>query len=214
MVRELSIASYCEVSATDFWSLRSDRGYDEWFAELDGQVSRLVNNEQTKTDEGLDYVQRLVKLEFKQNPMPHFLRKQFGLHEFAFHVTSSFYKDAFDEEHPYTYSTEFPILTDRISVEGVQWLQEISDTRCRLQARVRIHVQLKCDTLNKQLHDRRQRQGRADLQELIACEESGMDVFGRSYRHSRAGCERQPRAAIVVQYIISSLCTVDPLRDL
>ena len=27
-----------------------------------------------------------------------------------------------------------------------------------------------CDTLNKQLHDRRQRQGRADLEERIGCE--------------------------------------------
>jgi len=37
-MREISISSYCNTSAAKFWSLRGDRGYDEWFASLDGQV--------------------------------------------------------------------------------------------------------------------------------------------------------------------------------
>lgn len=37
-MREISISSYCNTSAAKFWSLRQDRGYDEWFAGLDGQV--------------------------------------------------------------------------------------------------------------------------------------------------------------------------------
>ena len=37
-MREISIATYCNTSAAKFWSLRQDRGYDEWFAGLDGQV--------------------------------------------------------------------------------------------------------------------------------------------------------------------------------
>ena len=44
--------------------------------------------------------------------------------------------------HPYRYSTEFPILTERIAVDGTQWVEEISDNRCRLHVRVTISVQL------------------------------------------------------------------------
>ena len=142
MVREINVSCICQASAADFWSLRNDRGYDEWFAELDGQRSILIKNEQTPQEDGLVYGQRTVRLEFKENPVPQYLRKKFKLDNFAFLVTSSYYKNAFDEEHPYTYSTEFPVLTDRITVEGVQWAEEISEERCRLHARVRIAVQL------------------------------------------------------------------------
>ena len=142
-MREVSITTQCNTSAADFWSLRSDRAYDEWFAQLDGQVSSLIKNEVRKTDEELTLVQRTVKLQFKQNPVPHFLRKKFGLNEFAFLIQSAFHKEAWDEAHPYTYSTEFPVLTDRIHVEGAQWVEELSEDQCRLHARVRISVQLK-----------------------------------------------------------------------
>ena len=40
-MREISISSYCNTSAAKFWSLRGDRGYDEWFASLDGQVPHM-----------------------------------------------------------------------------------------------------------------------------------------------------------------------------
>ena len=49
-------------------------------------------------EEGLELVQRTTKLEFKENPVPPFVRKKFGLNEFAFLVKSSFYPDAFDEQ--------------------------------------------------------------------------------------------------------------------
>ena len=45
--------------------------------------------------------------------------------------------------HPYRYSTEFPVLTDRIAVDGTQWCEEISDHRCRLHVHVTINVQLR-----------------------------------------------------------------------
>ena len=45
--------------------------------------------------------------------------------------------------HPYRYSTEFPVLTDRIAVDGTQWCEEISDDRCRLHVHLTINVQLR-----------------------------------------------------------------------
>lgn len=75
--------------------------------------------------------------------MPPFVRKKFGLNEFSTLINSSFYTDRFDEAHPYRYATEFPILTDRIGVDGEQWCEEISEGKCRLHARIRINVQLR-----------------------------------------------------------------------
>ena len=43
-------------------------------------------------------MQRTTKLRFKENPVPLFVRKRFGLNEFAFLVKGSFYPDAFDEQ--------------------------------------------------------------------------------------------------------------------
>ena len=85
-MREVEISTYCNTSAAAFWSLRQDRGYDEWFASLDGQVgfapclaalpmssdgavarqiSSLTSNDVT-TQDNLEFVQRTVKLEFKE----------------------------------------------------------------------------------------------------------------------------------------------------
>ena len=73
-----------------------------------------------------------------------------------------------------------------------------------------------CDTLNKQLHDRRQRQGRADLEERIACEASGMDYFWSQLppqpRWLRAPTSRRDRRSVVVHYIV--VVYGRPLRDL
>ena len=63
-----------------------------------------------------------------------------------------------------------------------------------------------CDTLNKQLHDRRQRQGRADLEERIACEASGMDYFWSQLppqpRWLRAPTSRRDRRSVVVWVLL------------
>lgn len=61
------------------------------------QMTKLISSDVT-LQEDLELVQRTSKLEFKENPVPPFVRKKFGLNEFAFLVKSSFYPDAFDEQ--------------------------------------------------------------------------------------------------------------------
>ena len=61
------------------------------------QMTKLISSDAT-LQEDLELVQRTTKLEFKENPVPPFVRKKFGLNEFAFLVKSSFYPDAFDEQ--------------------------------------------------------------------------------------------------------------------
>ncbi len=61
------------------------------------QMTKLISSDATLQD-NLELVQRTTKLEFKENPVPPFVRKKFGLNEFAFLVKSSFYPDAFDEQ--------------------------------------------------------------------------------------------------------------------
>ena len=39
--------------------------------------------------------------------------------DFSYRVHYRFHRDAFDETHPFCYTTEFPVLSDRIKVEGL-----------------------------------------------------------------------------------------------
>ena len=48
--------------------------------------------------------------------------------------------DRFDEAHPYRYTTEFPVLTDRIKVEGRQWLEPTSATTCTFRAVIQLSI--------------------------------------------------------------------------
>ena len=54
--------------------------------------------------------------------MPKSVRSMVGSgDDFSYRVHYRFHRDAFDEAHPFRYTTEFPVLSERIKVEGRQW---------------------------------------------------------------------------------------------
>ena len=58
----------------------------------------------------------------KENPVPKSVRSMVGSgDDFSYRVHYRFHRDAFDEAHPFRYTTEFPVLSERIKVEGRQW---------------------------------------------------------------------------------------------
>ena len=134
----------CEVSADDFWSLRMDTGFDRFIAEGDKQIWSLLSEaEEPAGADGAVAMRRHTKLNFKENPVPSWLRGALGGgSDFSFKVTSHFYPTLYDEAHPYAYSTAFPVLADAISVVGKQWALAAGPNRCRLVSRVEVSVAL------------------------------------------------------------------------
>ena len=134
----------CEVSADDFWSLRMDTGFDRFIAEGDKQIWSLLSEaEEPAGADGAVAMRRHTKLNFKENPVPSWLRGALGGgSDFSFKVTAHFYPTLYDEAHPYAYSTAFPVLADAISVVGKQWALAAGPNRCRLVSRVEVSVAL------------------------------------------------------------------------
>ena len=53
----------------------------------------------------------------KENPVPKSVRSMVGSgDDFSYRVHYRFHRDAFDEAHPFRYTTEFPVLSERIKV--------------------------------------------------------------------------------------------------
>ena len=130
----------CEVSADGFWSLRMDTGFDRFIAEGDKQIWSLLSEaEEPAGADGAVAMRRHTKLNFKENPVPSWLRGALGGgSDFSFKVTAHFYPTLYDEAHPYAYSTAFPVLADAISVVGKQWALAAGPNRCRLVSRVEV----------------------------------------------------------------------------
>jgi len=142
MVREFAVEHECEMSAERFWALRVDEGFDHYFAELDGQICQMQRHDETPTAAGCTAVERAYRLVLKENPVPPRLRSMMGKTDFAFIVRASFIKEKFDEEHPYVYTTSFPVFTDRISVSGRQWCVPLGPDRCVVHAKIRLQVRV------------------------------------------------------------------------
>ncbi|KAL3902286.1 MAG: hypothetical protein SGPRY_012128 [Prymnesium sp.] len=135
-MREFFCSHEIPKSAEEFWSYRLDLDFDRLIAEADGQVVSLVRLDNKTDEHGHDMIDRDVRLTFKNNPVPKTLRSMLKDPEFAFNVTACWYKTLFDEAHAMVYSIKLPVFSDRISVNGQQWAEPISSTRCRLCCRV------------------------------------------------------------------------------
>ena len=141
-MREFTFEVPCEQSAATFWALRSDVGFDRWFAALDRQDISVLGNEESTGADGLVSTRRLQKLSFRTNPIPKPFRRLAGLRTdetFAFHVKSSFWTTVFDEQHPYVFQTTFPgILASRVVVCGRQWCVPVTENSCKLMGFVQV----------------------------------------------------------------------------
>ena len=141
MVREFSRGLECAMSAADFWALRSDTGFDDFFAKIDKQVFKLIQNDLQHDEKGRPFINRQLKLTLLENPVPASMRKMFGVSdEFAFKVKCAFHTELYDEAHPFTYQTFFPVLTDKIEVTGLQWCVPLTESTCTLCAAIRVRV--------------------------------------------------------------------------
>ena len=87
MVKELSFVLPCAMPAEDFWSLRSDTGFDEYFCRQDGQIYELLHNSVSRDATGHDCISREYKLSVRDNPVPKFARGALPkVDDFAFRV--------------------------------------------------------------------------------------------------------------------------------
>ena len=143
-MREINLAHACAMPPHTFGALRQTAGFDAYFAELDGQTYRLVS-ETVTTERGVHKVHRVCTLEHTENPVPVGLRAllaTLGISDnFPFVIRSSFYVGFQDREHPYSYSTHLPVLTDRIQIRGEQWA-EPRPGGSRLVSLLRVDVQI------------------------------------------------------------------------
>ena len=73
--------------------------------------------------------------------MPKSVRSMVGSgDDFSYRVHYRFHRDAFDEAHPFRYTTEFPVLSERIKVEGRQWLIPVSPRACTFRAVIQLSI--------------------------------------------------------------------------
>ena len=141
MPREIALTLECPLSAEGFWALRMDRGFDDYCARLDSQLCISEPDAVVTDAEGLVFIERLCLLQMKQNPIPPSVRRMIGSpDEFAYRVTCAFHRDRFDADHPYCYSTQFPVMTSRIKVEGKQWLEPVSATACKIHVSAKLSI--------------------------------------------------------------------------
>ena len=68
MVREFSLGLECAMSAADFWALRSDTGFDDFFAKIDKQVFKLIQNDLQHDEKGRPFINRQLKLTLLGKP--------------------------------------------------------------------------------------------------------------------------------------------------
>ena len=143
MPREIVIRSACGMSAANFWSLRSDTGFDDWFCKQDKQIFDLVKNTPFVGANGASSIDRVFHMYMQEEHVPKAIRAMLpAANKFFVKVIAQFSTHLFDEKHPYTYTAIYPIFTERIHVHGRQWAEPLSDKSCRLHARIQVKVDI------------------------------------------------------------------------
>ena len=121
-------ASYvCKMSAEEFWALRMDLGFDQFQADERNGGFKLLEN--VIVD---GRVSRTTVLTFKENPIPPRFRSYLGADEFSFKVRAKWHETKYDEKNRMSYTSEPPVMKDKITVSGEQWVEPISDMQCRV----------------------------------------------------------------------------------
>lgn len=121
-------ASYvCKMSAEEFWALRMDLGFDQFQADERNGGFKVLEN--VVVD---GRVSRTTVLTFKENPIPPRFRSYLGADEFSFKVRAKWHETMYDEKNRMSYTSEPPVMKDKITVSGEQWVEPISDMQCRV----------------------------------------------------------------------------------
>ncbi|KAL1529730.1 hypothetical protein AB1Y20_000666 [Prymnesium parvum] len=122
-----------DIPAARYWKLSHNDSFRSYLAGLDGNILTTLSST-TQTDEnGQAYVTRVTKISAKVNPVPIAIRKIGGLgEEFFFIMTESFWPERIGRAHKLTFSTEPPVLANRITVTGSHWVEPTGPSTCEL----------------------------------------------------------------------------------
>lgn len=127
MPRSMKASYVCKMSAEEFWALRMDLGFDQFQADERNGGFKLLEN--VIVD---GRVSRTTVLTFKENPIPPRFRSYLGADEFSFKVRAKWHETKYDEKNRMSYTSEPPVMKDKITVSGEQWVEPISDMQCRV----------------------------------------------------------------------------------
>jgi len=138
-MREFTVMVPCRLAAADFWSLRSDTGFDEWFAKEDKQTCDIDKNEVTvDAATGVESVDRNWRLAMQESQMPRALKAMLPSNaKFYVRMEAQFSPQHFDEAHPYSYKCKYPVFTERIQISGTQWVVPTSANSCMLHGKIK-----------------------------------------------------------------------------
>ena len=127
MPRTMKASYVCKMSAEEFWALRMDLGFDQFQADERNGGFKVLENDVVD-----GRVSRTTVLTFKENPIPQRFRSYLGADEFSFKVRAKWHETKYDEKNRMSYTSEPPVMKDKITVSGEQWVEPISDTQCRV----------------------------------------------------------------------------------
>lgn len=98
-MRTVEIRVPCDLSAANFWAMRSDTSFDDWFCKRDGQIFELEKNDRSP-DGSID---RAFKMYMQEDQVPKALKSMLpAANKFFVKVVAQFSPHYFDEQHPYT----------------------------------------------------------------------------------------------------------------
>ena len=129
----------CACSVEEFWGLRADAEWDQYNAELDGQIFTTTKYEEAVDSfKGAEKVIRSHILKAKVNPFPKPVRKMLGVEDFVVTVHANWYKLLFEQKDAMVLTVQPPVFSDRIKIRGEQWAERIDDRNCNLCTRMEI----------------------------------------------------------------------------
>ena len=123
----------CEVacSAESYWALRDDQGFCEYVAihadpPCKVKIFSWVDNEDGTTT-------RVMELRALKNPVPYLLQGTLGCRDgFAIKSTERWKRGVVGTSNPCLLTTELPVLKDKISISGSQWVEPHSGDHCQI----------------------------------------------------------------------------------
>ena len=149
MIRQRA-AYLCALSASEYWSLHKEDGYIAYCDTIDGNTRQVLSAQQDAESGRKTWSCTVMQ---KQNPIPANFRSLLGCEDFAFTITESWSPSTFSETHRETFVTVPAVLADKIHVSGAHWLEEESESACRLvfQLDVKVSISFVGNTLARAL---------------------------------------------------------------
>ena len=205
----------CACSVEDFWGLRDDDEWDQFNAELDGQIFTTMHKE-VVVEDGFEKVVRNHKLKAKVNPFPKPMRHMLGADEFVVRVQAHWFRLKYEEKDAMFLAVQPPVFSERIKINGWQWAERIDDHNCMLCTKMEISCKIPGPGISTQVEKGTEKgmkgayadQPRRVMEYLAQRKRSGRD-YNDPFRDARlakqadakqaAAPEKKPAAAAAAQ---------------